>query len=67
MSRLGDWLNDKELSKGVEYQWLYGTSFMQVTDRSKFNPMRYLLGVKKFRAISPKNMLIQHRLAKGVV
>lgn len=59
MTKLGQFLNDRQRNK-IEYDIVvFGTSFIYMTDRSKFNPMRYILGRIKIKRIDPRKMLIK--------
>lgn len=41
-----------------EDEFIYGNSFLYQTERSRFNPMRYIVGRTKFRRIDPRTVFI---------
>lgn len=58
MSLLNDFLNYRQGIKCVEDQIMYGNSYLMVKERSKYNPLRYLLGRRKEKRIHPKSIFI---------
>lgn len=58
LHKLNNYLNEKQLNKNSKQAFIYGTSYHSVSQRSKFNPLRYLLGSVKIKALDPKDIFI---------
>lgn len=58
---LGEYLNWRQEYLAAQDLLIFGTSYLSVTDRHKYNPMRYLLGKEKKLRIHPKKILFRRR------
>lgn len=59
MISLNDWLNRREISKCFTDELIYGTSFKLIIQRSKWNPMTYILNDRhKIKRVDPRRVII---------
>lgn len=58
MSVIGKWLNDRQWNKHYRNTRIYGTGAYLSCNRKRFNPLRYLLGELKVKAVEPHEFYI---------
>lgn len=55
-TRLGRWVNAREVKKMCLDNATYGAGFSRDIERRWFNPMRWILGWRKIKRVHPKNV-----------
>lgn len=61
MSKLGNWLNQREINKAKYDQMIFGVSYLYYYNRYPWNPLYYILGVVKVKRIKPDAIIIRTR------
>lgn len=54
LERLNNWLNYREEIKNCYNTAIYGTGPLWTSKRNKWNPLRYILGSRKVKALNPR-------------
>jgi len=54
-----DYFSNIDMIKSFRDRILYGTSTIIFIERSKFNPLRYLMGISKVKRINPSKIYIK--------